>query len=184
MPLVDACAIEQRGRHHPKTRRQSTRSPPQQQRQPNAITAPGGQRARRGGGKEPPTPQRRCHLSTRRPLSNAADTTRQRVGHQRGLLSNSDNRTQSRRQGDNERGGGARSRPRPDADATCRPVGHRATQPTPSVDARAINVVSSARATTERNRGARGTTSAGGGKGPPMPRRRCHLLTRGPSFNT
>jgi hypothetical protein len=90
---------------------------------------------------------------------------------------------QSLRQEDDERGGGARGRPRRNANATCQRVGHQATRPTPPVDAQAINVdSSSATATTEHNSGARGMTSAGGGEGLPTPQRRCHL-SRGPSSN-
>ncbi len=101
-------------------------------------------------------------------------------------------------------GGGARDRPRQNADATCQCVGHRATRPTPPVDARAINDLSrgpssnAAADTTRRHAGHQrgillsdstterncGTTSTGGGEGPPMPQRQCHLSTRGPSSNT
>ena len=102
--------------------------------------------AKRGGGDVkycPPSQRRRCHRSTRgQSRSNAADTTRQRAGHQRGLL-HSDS-------------------------------------------------------TTERNRGARGTTSTGGGRvaahaATPMPpvdawaieqRSRHHPSTCGPSTRT
>ena len=95
MPPVNAWAIEQRGRHHPSTHGPSTTcrvghqatprpTPPVDTRainadsssataRPNAIAA----RRARGGGEGPPMPQRRCHLSTRGPSSNAADTTRQ-----------------------------------------------------------------------------------------------------------
>ena len=102
-------------------------------------------KSRGGGGVKycPPSQRRRCHRSTRgQSRSNAADTTRQRAGHQRGLL-HSDS-------------------------------------------------------TTERNRGARGTTSTGGGRvaahaATPMPpvdawaieqRSRHHPSTCGPSTRT
>ena len=57
-----------------------------------------------------------------------------------------------------------RGHPRRHADATCQRVCDRATQPTPLKNVQAINAdSSSATATTERNRSARGTTSMGGG---------------------
>jgi len=58
--------------------------------------------------------------------------------------------------GVDKRTGGARGRPRCNVDATCQRMGHRTTQPTPPVDAQAINTdSSSATATTKRNRGTR-----------------------------
>ena len=95
---------------------------------PNAIVAPGGRRAR-GGDEWPPTPQRRCHLSTRGPSSNAADTTRQRAGHQRGLLlSDITTERNAGARGTTSVGGGR--------GATC-----AAMRLTPPVNARAINAV-------------------------------------------
>ena len=147
MPPVNAWAIEQRGRHHPSTHGPSTTcrvghqatprpTPPVDTRainadsssataRPNAIAA----RRARGGGEGPPMPQRRCHLSTRGPSSNAADTTR-RCRPRR----NADTtcRRPSRDAADTTR----RGRPRRNADATCRRVGHRAKRPTQPVDAR------------------------------------------------
>ena len=89
------------------------------------------------------------------PSSNAADTTRQRTGHQRPVAwaikqrrgrhhpstRGPSTRTPPQRQHDqtqlrhDERGGGVRGRPCRNADATCRRVGHRATRPTPPVRA-------------------------------------------------
>ena len=105
----------------------------------------------RGGGKGPPAPQRRCHLSTHGPSTQPIPL----------LLSDSGNQTQSRRQGDNERGGGR--------GAAC-----AATRLTPPVNAWAIGSQ-----TRQRRRG--DDKHVGGGEGPPAPQRRCHLLMRGPS---
>ena len=75
---------------------------------------------------------------------------------------------QSRHQGGDERRGEARGRPCRSAYATCRRVGHQATRPTQTVNVQAINADSSSgTATTKHNCGARGTTSAGGGRGAP-----------------
>jgi len=174
MPLVDACAIEQRDRKQPKScrhrrgillsdsdnRTQSRRltgrprrnadatcrrvghratqpTPPVDARdinadsstvtaRPNAIVPPGGRRAR-GGDEWPPTPQRRCHLSTRGPSSNAADTTRQRAGHQRGLLlSDITTERNAGARGTTSVGGGARGHLRRNAaDTTRQRAGHQ-----------------------------------------------------------
>jgi hypothetical protein len=85
--------------------------------------------AKRGRGGDvkycPPSQRRRCHRSTRGPSRNSADTTRQRAGHQRGLL-HSESTTERNRgaRGTTSTGGG-------------RVTAHAAT-PTPPVDAWAI----------------------------------------------
>ena len=100
-----------------------------------------GSRSTRGGG-EPPAPQRQCHLLARGPSKKPLPK----------LLSDSRNRMQSRRQGNKGCRGGPRGHPRRNAETIRRHAGHQ----------HRLCHFSSATATTERNHGARGTTSAGG----------------------
>ena len=98
------------------------------------------------------------------------------------LLSNGGDRTRQRRRGDDKRAGGARGRPRRNADATCRRVG--ATRPTPPVDHLPLLLRDGDNRTRSRRQGdyergggkpgERRACWGGGGEGPPTPeRQRC-----------